>query len=110
METDCVISHGASAVAQNRLLWTSNPFPVSSAASVDVAMAPAPTKTTRASSRPMSPIRSSAYCKNCSTGEHTRELTIPYSFKLLSDKIAALGIVMRLKLSDVTPSFNRVTV
>ena len=42
-----------------------------------------------------------AFCQNCRTKQHLRQLDIPYACKLLFQELQSMNIVPRLKLTDV---------
>ena len=95
MERDCMLAHGAMSVILDRLLYQSDEFDcwicrrcgmIAECYAEDIRVC----------------VRSPMFCRNCRLegSENIAKVTIPYSFKLLSQEVAGLNICMRFRLED----------
>ena len=82
MERDCLIGYGASMLLNERLMTSSDGFSVHVCEQCGL-------------------IGHPAFCQNCRTKQHLRQLDIPYACKLLFQELQSMNIVPRLKLTDV---------
>lgn len=100
MERDCLISHGAAEMTRDRLFFQSDPFPT-------VVCGKCGTLADRGNARQHKrydyKISESEehYCRNCGTGAHVREMTLPFGFKLLQQELQAFHITPQLVLQEM---------
>lgn len=90
MERDCVISHGAAHNLRERLFEQSDPFTCSVCVGCGFLATPKSQNTIVKGT--------SVFCNICETGEHVREIRIPYAFKLLIHELMSLNIGARLRI------------
>lgn len=81
MERDCIIAHGATALLQERLLYKSDAYRL---------------LLCRLCGR--ATLHDGRACATCRTADGATAVMVPYSFKLLLQEMAAVGIDWRLRL------------
>ena len=82
MERDCLIGYGASMLLIERLMISSDSFPVHVCKECGL-------------------IGYENWCQYCKTGERQAVLNIPYACKLLFQELQSMNIVPRLGLADL---------
>lgn len=101
MERDAAISHGASAVLQNRLCHSSDGYVMFVCEQCGMqADPPREEKDQFIVDEDLS--REDGWCNHCDTSKYIRQLAdkVPYAFNILSTELAAFHIVPRMQLSD----------
>jgi DNA-directed RNA polymerase II subunit RPB2 len=96
MERDALISHGAAAVLQDRLLDVSDRYETVVCQQCGMFAIPAPPKTKhtwKLLGRNITP-----WCKRCNTGTHVKNVVMPYAFKVLYQDLEAFHISMKMEL------------
>jgi len=99
MEKDGLVSHGAAAVLQDRLLEVSDKYKtaVCSQCGLFAVLAPPKKKTTSL----LLGLDSKPYCRRCKTSDHVKTTVMPFAFALLMRDLEAFHISMKMEL---TPS------
>eukprot|EP00455_Lapot_gusevi_P048942 TRINITY_DN684_c0_g1_i17.p1 TRINITY_DN684_c0_g1~~TRINITY_DN684_c0_g1_i17.p1 ORF type:complete len:443 (-),score=119.87 TRINITY_DN684_c0_g1_i17:93-1421(-) len=82
MERDCLIGYGASMLLIERLMISSDSFPVNVCKDCGL-------------------IGYENWCQYCKNGDHLALLNIPYACKLLFQELQAMSIVPRLRLENL---------
>lgn len=93
MERDCILAHGASAMLLDRLFHQADAFDFHVCRHCGlIAEAIAPEEA--------APVHARLFCRGCRLGgaENVARVSIPYSFKLLSQELGGMGIAMRMKV------------
>ena len=94
MERDCLISSGAWALLQDRMLYNSDPF-----------LAPICAKCGKFACPPRDSQQSTmivqaetSFCLTCETGEFVYDVVVPYSMKIFMQELGAAHLQMRMHL------------
>jgi DNA-directed RNA polymerase II subunit RPB2 len=96
MERDCLISHGASAVLQDRLLNNSDRYETVVCRQCGLFAEPA-------RPQPKHHVRllgqtSKPYCRRCKTDDHIEIVVMPYAYKVFNQDLEAFHIRMQMEL------------
>jgi DNA-directed RNA polymerase beta subunit len=97
MERDALLSHGAAAVIQERLLHVSDkykPWVCTQCNDFALPPPPKPKHSARLLGKELKP-----YCPKCHTGDYSHQITMPYAFKILMQDLEAFHIKMLMSLT-----------
>jgi DNA-directed RNA polymerase II subunit RPB2 len=98
MERDALISHGASAVIQDRLLEVSDKYKTPVCERCGSFAIPAPPKPKHTAK--LLGIKTEAYCRRCKTSDSVKTTVMPYAFSVLSRDLEAFHISMHMQLTN----------
>jgi len=93
MERDCVGSHGMSAFMNERLFTQSDPYCCSVCAQCGMFAEDRAGQHPHAQARP-------PFCRRCDTGEHVKQVGMPYATKLFLQEVMAMNIAPELTLEN----------
>lgn len=96
MERDMIISHGAAAVLQDRLLNNSDYYETVVCEQCGQFAEPAPPRPRH--HRRLLGDEAKAYCRRCKSGDHVRRVVMPYAFKVLIQDMEAFHMRMKMEL------------
>jgi DNA-directed RNA polymerase II subunit RPB2 len=99
MERDMTVSHGAAAVLEDRMFLQSDKFETVVCSKCGLLAEKGRTQNHRRYNYIVS-ASDEHYCRNCKTGEHVREIRIPYAFKLFMQEMAGCHVAMRLQVEE----------
>jgi DNA-directed RNA polymerase II subunit RPB2 len=89
MERDCLLSHGVAEFLRDRLVNNSDPSTLTLCGKCGLPAQPAAVNTL---------IRGrQAYCQNCGTGDHVKEMNTPFTFRLMLQELQAMNIAIRFE-------------
>jgi DNA-directed RNA polymerase beta subunit len=97
-ERDTLISHGASAVAQDRLLEASDKYKTAVCGQCGMFAVPAPPKQKHTAK--LLGVESKPYCRKCKSSDYVKQTIMPYAFSILVRDLEAFHISMRMELTN----------
>jgi len=98
MERDCLVSHGASAALQDRLLDVSDKYKTVVCRQCGSFAIPAPPKQKQTSR--LLGVESKAYCRRCKTSDYVKPTVLPYAFGVLMRDLEAFHVSMKMELTN----------
>lgn len=98
MERDALISHGASAVLQDRLLDVSDKYKTAVCSQCGLFAIPAPPKQRQTAK--LLGVESQAYCRKCKTGDYVKQTVYPYAFGILCRDLEAYHISAKFEMTN----------
>ena len=97
MERDTLVSHGASAVLQDRLLEVSDKHKTAVCSKCGLFAILAPPKPKHTSR--LLGVETKPYCRKCKTSDFVKPTIMPYAFSILVRDLEAFHISMRMSLT-----------
>lgn len=99
MERDMMVSHGASAALQDRMLLQSDKFQTVCCGKCGLLAEKGRAHNYQRYNHIVDGVNE-YWCRHCRTGEHVKEVIIPYAFKLLIQEMMACHVAMRLTVGE----------
>jgi DNA-directed RNA polymerase beta subunit len=98
MERDGMISHGASAVLQDRLLEVSDKYKTAVCGQCGMFAVMAPPK--KKHTTKLLGLESKPYCRKCKSSDYVKQAVMPYAFSILMRDLEAFHISMKMELTS----------